>query len=205
MDRLISTSTRTGGVTSIVWKGCWKHEHELWLEFLENRGQLERYSRRISKSNWAKAAEAFDEVKAAYFLDNLCGCAVSDWEPPGRGGTTGDFVLQVESSAIFCEVKSPGWEREIVERDGPYASRLKEPKYMSGEAGSFDNTEDLRESLIRAYRQLPADQPCLLIITPDLQVNPFAEVLVDDMPISIHRAYFNAFNGKEGCFTNSTF
>lgn len=205
MDRLISASTRTDGVSSIPLSDCLKQEHEIWLEFLDSQGQLESYSRRISKSDKAKVSEAFAEVKAAYFLDCLCECAVSDWEPSGQGSAKGDFAFQVESCTVFCEVKSPGWEREVMDRDGPYAPRLKKPKYVQGESNSYDNTEDLRDALVRAYRQLPENQPCLLVVTSDLIVSPLTDFSVEDVPISAHRALFETYNGREGCFTNRSF
>lgn len=202
---IVDCATRSDGLASIAWDDAWKHEHELWLEFLKQQGQLDRYYRRICKSNQAKALEAINEVKAAYFLNNLCRCRICEWEPSGQGNAIGEFSLQFGASKVFCEVKSPGWEREVVSNEGLYALRLKQPKHIPGEAGSYENTEDLREALTRAYRQFPDGQCCLLIITSDLQVSPLTDFLVEDAPLSVHRAFFDRFNGKEGCFTNGFF
>jgi hypothetical protein len=206
LDSLISISKEnTTGPSGIPWDEIWKHEIELWLKFLSDEGQLERYISRICRSAKSKAFEALDEIKSAYFLTRICGFKVSEWEPRGQGDKIGEFNLEVGKARVFCEVKSPGWEREIVKLHGEYSSRLAEPKYISGEASSFDNTEDIREALIRAYEKFPDDQSCLLIFTSDLMISPLKEADPGGIPLSVNRSLYDSFNGKDGCFTNQDY
>jgi hypothetical protein len=203
LEQVVAISEKSNsGLSGIPWDANWSREYELWLEFLRDKGQLDRYLPRLTKARRAEAFEAIDEVKAAYFLDRVCGFEVCEWEPTGRDEKVGEFSIEAGGVRIFCEVKSPGWEREMVRLHGEHSPRLSEPKYQDGEAGSFDNTEDIREAVTRAYKKFPDNQCCLLIISNDLQVSPLKEASPGGIPLSINRALYDRFNDKDGCFTS---
>lgn len=206
LEHVMALSEAHGsGLAGFSWDTLWSKEYELWLEFLRDSGQLDRYLPRLTKARKAEASEAIDEVKAAYFLERICGFVVSEWEPVGRDGKVGEFKIEAGGVPIFCEVKSPGWEREIVRLHGEYSPRLSQPKYQACEAGFFDNTEDIRETIIRAYQKFPDNQCSLLIITSDLPVSPLQEASPGGIPLSVDRALYCRFNAKEGCFMNPKF
>lgn len=203
LERVVALSEERGsGLSGVPWDADSSREYELWLEFLRDSGQLDRYIPRLTKARKAEASEAIDEAKAAYFLERICGFRVCEWEPPGSDEKVGEFTIEAGGVPIFCEVKSPGWEREIVMLHGEYSPRLSQSKHQAGEAGSFDNTEDIREAVIRAYPKFPDKQCCLVIITDDLQVSPMKEASPGGVPLSINRALYDRFNDKDGCFTS---
>jgi hypothetical protein len=206
LERIVALSDAyQTGLSEVLWDANWQCEIELWLEFLSDEGQLDRYVPRISRSDQAKAFEALDEVKSAYFLTLICGFGICEWEPRGQGEKVGEFTLEVRDARIFCEVKSPGWEREMVKLHGEYSQRLAQPKYLSGEGGSFDNTEDIRDAVERAYEEFPDTQSCLLIFNSDLMVSPLKEANPGGIPLSVNGALYDRFNDKDGCFTSTCF
>jgi hypothetical protein len=63
--------------------------------------------------------ETFAEIIAAYFIENVCGYPVMDWEPEFAQGKFADFTmvvpLRTSSPEILVEVKAPSWTGERVE------------------------------------------------------------------------------------------
>ena len=87
-----------------------------WLEYIHIKDQFERFLPRL-RDVPAKRDEALAEIYAAYFIEKCAGYPVTTWDPPGNNGKLGEFSFIFEGMEIFCEVKSPGWEREIVESE----------------------------------------------------------------------------------------
>ena len=111
-------------------------------------------------------------------------------------GKLGEFSFGFDGKEIFCEVKSLGWEREIVEREGVNSPRLNQSKYIRGEGGSFDNSSYVQATVLKAYPKFPINQPTLLILVDDFKVP------LSDDPIDMWKALFKE---NVGCFTTNQF
>lgn len=188
-------------LTMAKWRGkdefpsddIWACEAEKWLNFIDLKGQLTRFMPRLTKQDTKKRDEAFAEISSAYFLEKICEVPVIEWEPIGLKNSRGDFMLSVDSTSIFCEVKSPGWESDVVDQQGVGSPRLGLPKYINGEVKGIDNSRPIRYAIDKAYKKLPGDKPTLLIFNDDLWFSIFNEMSVstpDEMPLCIYRALF---------------
>lgn len=166
-----------------------------WLEYSYSRNQFERFLPRL-KDVPAKRDEALAEIYVAYFIEKCTGYPITTWEPPGNNGKLGEFSFAFEGKEIFCEVKSPGWEREIVESEGPSSPRLKKAKYLPGDHGWFDNSDYVRDTILKAYPKFPLNKPTLLILVDDFKVS-----LTDD-PIDMWKALYKPHMGY---FTTNQF
>jgi hypothetical protein len=101
-------------------------------------------------------------------MEVIKGYPIKEWEPNGQDKTKGDFLIDVNGTKVFCEVKSPSWESELSEEEKKN-ERKKEGKYVEkAEVRSFATWEKIRFTIEKAYRQLPSDVPTLLIIIDDL-------------------------------------
>ena len=166
-----------------------------WLEYLDGKSQFPRYLPRL-KDTPAKRDEALAEIYAAYFIEKYAGYPITAWEPPGNNGKLGEFSFGFDGKEIFCEVKSPGWEREIVEREGVNSPRLNQSKYIRGEGGSFDNSSYVQDTVLKAYPKFPINQSTLLILVDDFKVP------LSDDPIDMWKALYKE---NVGCFTTNQF
>lgn len=166
-----------------------------WLEYVDSKSQFDGFLPRL-KDSPDKRDECLAEITAAYFIEACAGYPITTWEPAGNNGKLGEFSFTFGSKEIFCEVKSPGWEREVVEREGVKSPRLNQPKYIRGEGGSFDNSLYVRDTVLKAYPKFPIKQPTLLILVDDFKV-----ALSDD-PIDMWKALFKE---NVGCFTTNHF
>lgn len=153
----------------------WIREVNRWLEFIKSQGRFGHYLPKL-RDLPDKRNEALAEVAVAYFLVQKKGHKIIDWEPVGKDGKRGEFLLLLDDgSKVFCEVKSPGWESDFANRDKK-SERLKMPKYINGEAGGFDNKTSLRYVIeCKAYPKCPDDCLTLVIIADDFMIS-----LVDD-------------------------
>ncbi len=182
----------------------WADEHEKWLQFLSERGEFDRFRPRL-ESSAAKRDETFAEIGAAYFLEKRCGLALTAWEPPGVGRTTGEFLVGVRpGQQIFVEVKSPGWEAEIVAAEGFASPRLQQPKYLDVESRWTNPWEPVRKSIAKAYPKMPDSMPTLLIIHGDLIV-PLTEWR-QNVEIALYCKRVNGhktgYLAEDGCFVD---
>ena len=166
-----------------------------WLEYINSKGQFDRLLPRL-KDVPAKREETFAEIKAAYFIEKYAGYPITVWEPPGNNGKVGEFTFVFEGREIFCEVKSPGWEREVVESEGPSSPRLKKAKYLLGDHGWVDNSDYIRDTILKAYPKFSINKPTLLILVDDFKVP------LNDNPIDMWKALYKE---NVGCFTTSRF
>jgi hypothetical protein len=149
----------------------WADEHESWLRFVRDSGALAHYLPRL-KGPKERRDEAFAEIAAAYFFATRCGTSVLEWEPDGRNGMRGEFLLGLDrGQSVFVEVKSPGWEEEIAKAEGRSSPRLLQPKYVAGDGGATAPWASVRHAVKRAYPKMPDTRPTLLVINDDLVVS----------------------------------
>jgi hypothetical protein len=149
----------------------WADEHEAWLRFLTAAGGLGHYTPRLRGPKETRD-EAFAEVAVAYFFATRCGLSILEWEPAGAGSKVGEFLMGFDrGSPVFVEVKSPGWEQEIVETEGRTSPRLQQPKYISGDARATAPWASVRHAVGKAYPKMPDTMPTLLVINDDLMVS----------------------------------
>jgi len=167
-----------------------ENECEKWLVYLNNKGWLSEYMPRLIKMDTKKRDEVLSEISSAYFLEEICGIPVKEVEQEGINNKRGDFIVSVDSMDVFCEVKSPGWEADIVKEQGPKSERLKMPKYINAETRSVGNSDAIRYAIEDAYEKLPEDMPNLLIINDDLWFSILDEPVDDGMPLSVNNALF---------------
>jgi hypothetical protein len=151
---------------------------ETWLRFAQRKSRLNSYTPRLVVSS-SKRDEVFAEIAAAYLLDELLGFPITEWEPSGNGNTKGEFLISVGEVSVFCEVKSPGWERDVVAEQGPGSPRLRLPKLQHAEVRWPDNSVPVRAAIEKAYGKFRGDMPNLLIVNDDL----FDPLLDDELPI----------------------
>ena len=181
----------------------WAEEHEKWLRFIRDAGALDHYLPRLRRPK-ERRDETFAEIAAAYFLVTRCGMTVIEWEPKGANGRVGDFLLDGPSGRVFIEVKSPGWEAEIVQAEGRASPRLQQPKYIP-EARATAPWAAIRHAVEKAYPQLPDDVPTLLVINDDLMVSLL------DWPEAIENALYarkrpgqvSGYLAKDGPFVDA--
>ncbi len=146
----------------------WADEHEAWLRFIEQAGALDHYRARRGGPK-QRRDEAFAEIAVAYFFSATCGMSVFGWEPRGAIGKRGEFLVGSDPrQPVFVEVKSPGWEDEIVKAEGQDTPRLHQPKYVEGDgrAGAAGAQHGLR------YRETRLDRGAHPAPTRHLTTSP---------------------------------
>ena len=174
----------------------WANEVEKWLQYVDGRGQFDRFLPRL-RDLPAQRDETLAEIKPAYFIETYAGYQICAWGPCGEGAKLGDFSFAFKAMKIFCEVKSPGWERSIVKSQGVDSPQLKQPKYITGvEADLFDNSRYVRDSVLKAYSKFPVGGPTLLILVDDLRVSLSNDRL--GVPMALYESV-------SGCFTSSQY
>jgi hypothetical protein len=146
----------------------WADAHETWLRFVKDTGGFAHYLPRLQGPKETRD-ETFAEIAVAYFLVTRCGMPLLEWEPLGANGKRGEFLLGRQP--VFVEVKSPGWEDEIVQAEGRDTERLKQPKYIHAEARATAPWASIRHAVRKAYPKMPDTMPTLLVINDDLGVS----------------------------------
>ena len=165
-------------------------EHERWLGFVSENGQLDRFLPRL-RDRPGQRDDALAEIKAAYFLSEHCALPICEWEPPGANGSVGEFLVDLpDGRRMFVEVKAPGWEGEVVEAEGYRSDRLAEPKYLHADGRSTAPRQIVCDSVTKAYPKMPGDIPTLLVVCGDLIVS------LNDWP-------HNALEPENGSFYGS--
>ena len=183
----------------------WELEVNKWIVFIKNNGQLERFLPRL-KDMPDKRDEALAEISTAYFISEIKESKIIKWEPKGVDNKTGEFTFTIcDGKEVFCEVKSPGWEADIVRRNRDY-TRLEKPKHMNGEARFFNNATDIRQAIEKAYPKLPNNTLTLLVIRDDLWVS-----LNDDLFGAKEALFYEKLlppytdTKENGCFISTEF
>src|SRR3989442_10374507 len=90
----------------------WADEHELWLRFVDGKGELNRFCPRLKKSAFQRD-RTLSEIGIAYFLETHCSLPIIEWEPEGEAGRKGEFLVNTPHGTIFVEVKTGGWQKDI--------------------------------------------------------------------------------------------
>lgn len=188
----------------------WVHEFETWFKFLKKEDQFERFLPRL-KDKSSKRDEAFVEIGAAYFLQEICKYRIIDWEPKGKDGKVGEFKITLHKNRlhVFCEVKSPGWEGEIVTNSQPTAQeleRLQKHKYIEADGRFIDSVSKIRNLVEKAYPKFTDTDHNLLIIVDDLFL-PLCFNKNDVKTALFYKKLPPPNQGlySEGCFTASEF
>ncbi len=178
--------------------------HEEWLRFVDNKGELNRFLPRLKKSAYQRD-RTLSEIGAGYFLEVKCSLPIVGWEPPGDGGKTGEFLVGCPQGKLFVEVKTGGWEKDIVEAEGRGSPRLSQPKYVHAEARSVGPWAVIRNAVSNAYPKFPDSMPTLLIIRDDyfIDLDEFNANLALYCPaVGEHERGYLAENG---CFVDNRY
>jgi hypothetical protein len=142
-------------------------EHERWLEFIDQKGEIGRFLPRL-RDCAAKRDETLAEIAVGYFLDPYCGLPIAAWEPPGANGKKGEYLVSLpDGRNMFVEVKAPGWEEEVVDAEGRNSPRLSQWKHIDGEGRRLTPWKGVRGAIGKAYPKMPDTMPTLLVIKDD--------------------------------------
>jgi hypothetical protein len=186
----------------------WADEHESWLQYLRSEAALDRYWPRI-KGIKEQRDEALAEIAVAYFFGVKCSLPIVEWEPAGVAGKVGEFAVRdCAGTRIFVEVKSPGWEAEIVADEGRATPRLLQPKYIDAEARATGPWAAIRHAVRKAYPKLPSTLPTLVVVNDDLMVSLSDwGTNVGDIALyaSRHPGYSQGYLAENGPFVNRDF
>jgi hypothetical protein len=172
---------------------------ESLLAFAIEEGVIEQFLPRLLAKE-KQRDEALSELRAALFFHKH-GFRVFDWEPKGEGDRVGEFRIQrVGEPSIFVEVKSPGWESQILDQETRKV-RSKEPKFLPEGEGSAIGTWDQLRDCIRnnAYKKFTDSDANLLVVTDDFKP-PLDEWMVNIALYETSGGY-----GEPGYFTSSQF
>lgn len=174
---------RWRGADSFGCSKVWNKAHSQWLQVAKCHGQQENYMTRLRKCNKNERQETFSELAVAYVLEEIVGLKILQWAPnDGRG----ECMLNLKGVPAFCEVKSPGWEAEIVaEASGkPPLARLQQSKDIPGQAFAYATHSIVRQTIEKARKKFPARLPGLLVFDDDFRVS-----LIDD-PLDVQRVLY---------------
>jgi len=186
-----------------AWKE-WADEIERQLKFVVSQGELERFRPRL-RGPAMRRDETFAELKAAYFLGSRCGIPIHEWEPLAPSGRRGDFVLGGwDGSEVFVEVKSPGWEAEIVESEGQNSPRLTQPKFIP-ETRSTAPWAAIRRAVAKAYPKMPDGKPTLLVVVPDTFIKPDRFIVDIALYCEQCSGYETGYLAEAGCFVGTRY
>ena len=190
----------------------WAENIEKWLFFIYSKGESTRFEPRLIKQNTRQRDKTLAEINVAYFVEKELGFSIVEWEPNGYNNNPGDFLLGGNSVSIYCEVKSPGWESEVVKAPWIDNSRLKKPKYINGEYYVDGDPKPIRRSIDKDYNSFPPDKPTLLIINDDLPTPILDQVEYNGNLDSIYKAlYYKPLSfpyediNPQGCFVSNSY
>jgi hypothetical protein len=148
----------------------WADEHERWLAFVEAKGELARFIPRLKKNAYQRD-RTFSEIGIAYYLEEQRSLPIIEWEPTGNGVKTGEYLVQGPTGPIFVEVKTAGWQKDIMEAEGRQSPRLSQPKYINAEARSVAPWAAIRNAIANAYPKFASTVPSLLVIRDDYSIS----------------------------------
>ena len=171
-----------------------KEEINKWLIFVKNKGQLDRFIPRLN-SKRTQRDETLAEIASAYLMEVRLKYPIIKWEEKTVNNRDVEFVIKYLNDHIYCEVKSPGWESELSDKEKK-SSRKKLPKYLNGESRTYSLIEPIQATIRKAYPKFSEKYKNLLIINSDFFVNVF------DDEDEIHLALYEK---DTGYFTNKDF
>ena len=143
------------------------------LTFLVEQGALERFSPRFAVARYNQFDEALAEVRAAFFLHSRS-FQILQWEPQAEGGLPpGDLEIHAKAAPpIFVQVKSPGWESELLPDERK--ERKRQPKYRQGEARFIDSAKPVIYAICKSLPKFSTARENLVVIVDDLFLSPTA-------------------------------
>jgi len=107
--KLISPDKWTDGYP--VWES-YSRELDALVDWASAKGCLWRFQSRLESKN-TQRDEALAELCLAYLLDSV-DFPIVRWDPLGANGKKGEYLLATpETTDLFVELKSPGWESEL--------------------------------------------------------------------------------------------
>ena len=182
----------------------WADVHEEWLRFVNDKGESDRFLPRLKKSAYQRD-RTLSEIGVGYFLEVKCSLPIVEWEPPGDGGKKGEYLVSCAQGKIFVEVKTGGWQKDIVEAEGKNSPRLSQPKYIHAEARSVGPWAVIRNAVSNAYPKFPDSMPTLLIIRDDYftDLDEFNVNLALYCPAVGERA--GGYLAENGCFVDKRY
>jgi hypothetical protein len=144
-------------------------ECERLLSFLAAHGELDRFWPRL-RSRRQQRDEALNEIRVGYFLDST-GYPVVGWELMDAAPYNVEFAVALgQASKVLVEVKSPGWEAELL-RIEQAQGRTKQEKYMDLDARAARPVDVIRRTTTKALPKFTGTAPSLIVISDDCFVN----------------------------------
>jgi hypothetical protein len=138
-------------------------ELDALLHFANQNGYLRRFVPNLEARD-RQRDRFLNELRLAYFFRSL-GFDITEWDPPGANGKTGEFNLAVpDKPSVFVEVKSRGWESELSDLQLK-TGLAKLSKYEVWRGGAVGNWKAVHEcisfrqniSQVPAYAAEPSD------------------------------------------------
>ena len=149
----------------------WKEEVNKWLEFIESKNRLKRYKSRLNSSRLKERDGTLGEIRAAYTMEIKLKYPVIRCEEKTVGNYNVDFVILSGDNDIYCEVKTPIWESELTQKER-LGGRKDKPKYIDAEARWVATWKNIRYAIEKSRPKFLPNCKNLVILTPDLIVNP---------------------------------
>lgn len=185
-----------------------KEEVNKWLEFIESKNQLKRYKSRLNSSRLKERDGALGEVRAAYTMEIKLKYPVIKWEEKTVGNQNVDFVIPNGDEDIYCEVKTPIWESELTKKER-LGGRKDQPKYIQAEGRFVASWRNIRYALKKSRPKFLPSSKNLVILTPDLFLNPSVNSNMDidiDIGIALYLTdRIQGYNNEKGYFTNKDY
>ena len=186
----------------------WKEEVNKWLEFIESKNQLKGYKSRLNSSRLKERDGALGEIRAAYTMEIKLKYPVINWEEKTVGNHNVDFVTLNGDDDIYCEVKTPIWESELTQKER-LGGRKDKPKYIDAEARWVATWKNIRYAIEKSRPKFLPNCKNLVILTPDLIVNPSINSNTDidpDVDIALYEdERIQGYNNEKGYFTNKDY
>jgi hypothetical protein len=197
----IFSNSKSSGKDDFPSCEVWESEINKWLLYIQNKNQLDRYKSRLVNVSKTMRDETLSEICAAYVMEMELKYKVVSWEEKTINDKDVDFVILHGSDKIYCEVKSPGWESELDQKER-LSGRKNLPKNKDGEVHAIAPWEALRYAVKKSYPKLLSNCNNLIIVKDDLFVN------ILDTPNNIDIALFEehgVYCNEKGYFTNKDF
>jgi hypothetical protein len=149
------------------------NEVEKWLQFFEVKGWLtESLKKRLrTATSWSSFYAKINELRAGYFFEKKLQFVLNEYESPTINGKNAEFKGKINGEEVFIEVKSP-------------------LKFERSSGGSFDSSEEVREVLEKAIKQLPSGSMNIVVLSDDLDVSLFSD-------LNAQSSIITNFNGAE--------
>lgn len=178
----------------------WADELERVLAFASGRGGFERCLGDL-RGSASQRDSALAELRVAFYFDRN-GFRLTEWKPRGANLKEGEYcIVSPSGQDIFVEVKSPGWEGELLQTER-LAGRTALPKYINAEARAVDRAGPIRFAVGKAYSKFAENKKNLLVVADDLFLG-----LQHRTDIPAHRALYAHDPDPEqaGCFANASY